>query len=72
VGKIDVRAVQQGSALEMVVSDPSVLKELREKRPSSLEVVAQTLDTEKRNKAGLQQYFVAEQRYSIAVNYRDR
>jgi hypothetical protein len=66
VGKVDVTAVQQGSALEMVLSDQSLLKELLEKRPPTLEVVTHTLDSAK------EQYSIAEQRYSIAVNYRDR
>jgi|SoiMethySBSTD1v2_1073268.scaffolds.fasta_scaffold223011_1 hypothetical protein len=43
-----------------------MLKELLEKRPSTIEVVARTLDTAK------QQYSIVEQRYSIAVNYWER
>jgi hypothetical protein len=68
VGRIGVTAVQQGSALEMVLLDQSILKELleNEKRPPTLEVVTQTLDAAK------EQYFIATQRDSIAVNYRDR
>ena len=64
VGKIGVTAVRQGSALEMVLSDQSILKELLERRPSTLEVVSRTLDTTK------QQYSIVEQRYPIALNYR--
>jgi hypothetical protein len=72
VGEIDVTTVRQGSALEMVLSDQSVLKELLEKRPPTLEVVSRTLDTAKSDKGGTQSYSINEQRYSIAVNYKDR
>jgi hypothetical protein len=71
VGKIGVTPVRQDSALEMVLLDPSILKDLLEKRPATLEVVARTLDTAQLDKR-MQQYSIAEQRYSIAVNYRDR
>ena len=64
VGKIGVTAVRDDSALQMVLSDQSILKELLERRPSTLEVVSRTLDTTK------QQYTIVEQRYSIALNYR--
>ena len=64
VGKIGVSAVRHDSALQMVLSDQSILKELLERRPSTLEVVSKTLDTTK------QQYTIVEQRYSIALNYR--
>jgi hypothetical protein len=43
-----------------------ILKELLEKRPPAVEVVSRTLDTTKK------QFSIAEQRYSIAVQYRDR
>ena len=66
VGEIGVTAVRQGSALELALSDQPFLKELLEKRPPTLEVVTRTLDTSKEH------YSIAEQRYSIAVNYRDR
>jgi hypothetical protein len=51
----------------MVLLDPSIIKELLANRPPTLEVVAQTLDTEKRDKAGVQQYSINEQCYSIAM-----
>jgi len=66
LGEIGVTAVQQGSALELVLSDQSILKELLEKRPPTLEVVTRNLDNAKEH------YSIAEKRYSIAVNYRDR
>jgi hypothetical protein len=66
VGKIGVRAVQQDSAVELVVSEQPILKELLESRPPTVEVVTRNLDNAK------EQYFIAQQRYSIAVQYRDR
>ena len=66
VGKIGVTAVRQDSALEMALSEQPFLKELLEKRPPTVEVVTRTLDTSK------EQYSIVEQRYSIAVKYRDR
>ena len=64
IGKIAVTSVRQGSALEMVLLEQTILKELLEKRPPTLEVVTRTLDTTK------PQYSIAEKRYSIPVNYR--
>jgi hypothetical protein len=66
VGTIGVTAVRQDSAVELVLSDQTILKELLEKRPPKVEVVTQTLDTTK------QEYSIAKQRYFVTVKYPER
>jgi len=72
VGSIGVTAARDGSAVELILLEQPIVKELFENRPPTLEVVARTLDTAKHDRPGVPIYSVAEQRYSIDVNYRDR
>ena len=66
IGTIVVRAIRQGTAVEMVVSEQQILKELLAERPQAVEVVAGALDTDK------DVYSIARTSYSIPVIYRDR
>jgi hypothetical protein len=66
VGKVEVTAIRQDSAMEIILVEQPFLKQFLEKRPPTVEVVIKTLDAAKPH------FSIAEQRYSLPVKYRDR